>query len=305
MWLVVRLSKDIAEDVINSRCFSTNTHKLANRLQISDADARNDIYYQFTQKRLKDMAEDEFIEKWNDEHERKVLEWKITYSRQDVQHQYYSGYEREDEKKDRLKVGIPTLEEIRAKNEPAVIPLIKDDETKLLEFVMEHLEEIFPNSPKKIEMITNIVNHTKVYTRKQITNLLSDIRKVYRKKRDKLDELYSMFENKDNIRLLELTGCILKADNQGDTIHERDMHVADTIKKIDDDTFSDLMDKCVERGYLIKNQSELFHDWMHADATSKNNFIHFLKAKRNELKEKLSDKHISRINILNDPVNND
>lgn len=71
---MVRLSKDIAEDVINSRCFSTNTHKLANRLQISDADARNDIYYQFTQKRLKDMTEDEFIEKWNDEHERKVLE---------------------------------------------------------------------------------------------------------------------------------------------------------------------------------------------------------------------------------------
>lgn len=183
--------------------------------------------------------------------------------------------------------------------------MIKDDETKLLEFVMEHLEEIFPNSPKKIEMITNIVNHTKVYTRKQITNLLSDIRKVYRKKKDKLDELYSMFENKDNIQLLKLTGCILKSNNQGDTIHEKDMHVADTIKQIDDDTFSDLMNKCVERGYLIKNQSKLAHDWMHADATSKNNFIQFLKVKRNELKEKLSNKHISRISILNDPVNND
>ena len=71
---MVRLSEDIAKEIINSRCFITNVHQLANRLHISDEDARNDIYYQFTQKRLKDMTEDEFIEKWNDEHERKVLE---------------------------------------------------------------------------------------------------------------------------------------------------------------------------------------------------------------------------------------
>lgn len=288
MYSVVRLSEDIAKEVINSRCFITNVHQLANRLHISDEDARNDIYYQFTQKRLKDMTEDEFIEKWNDEHERKVLEWKITYSRQDVQHQYYSGYEREDDKKGRLMVGVPTLEEIRAKNEPTVIPLIKDDETKLLEFVMEHLEEIFPNSPKKIEMITNIVNHTKVYTRKQITNLLSDIRKACRRKRAMLDQMYNTFIQQDDIQLLELLTCIHHNEKRDATIYQKDLRMAVIIDK-SEDMISDLIDECIQSGCWIDNPRQLQKDWMHADVTDKIIFIKFLDDKYNELSNKLGD----------------
>lgn len=283
---VVKLSEKVAQELISSKCFKTNVHKLANRLHISDLDAQQEIYYHLTNKRLKNMTEDEFVEKWNDEKERKVIEWKITYSRQDVQHSYYADRNREDDKVSRLKVMVPTDKDIQNMSEPLVIQYVDDDKQKLINTLMDNLKLIFPKSKTKAEMIDNIVNHKKQYSSKEINALLSDVRKACRKKKTNVDHIYNLATNQENIKQLRVINAILNIEKSNQTLSSKNNQINIIIQN-NQDIINLLIDECMEWQPMAIKKPKQILEWMNASTNEQITLLDYLEIKRKWLMNKV------------------
>lgn len=281
------LSDDSAMDLINSRCFQTNVHKLANRLCISDADAQTDIYFQLVEHRLRDYTEERFVDEWHNDQKRKLLEWQITHAKQDVQHSFYAEYKKENDKKERLKMYVPTLEEIKQSNEPTVIDYEDDTDHQLSELLLDNLRSIFPKSETTYKMVSNILNNTEQYSRKELNQLLCDVRKACKKNKTTLDNIFNVVVKTEYIERLKLIDSILAVEKSTASLDDKNKRIQmlfdSNINAIDD-----LIDECKRHdSKSIKNEVLFVKHFEMADYREQNAFIDFLECKQQELAKQI------------------
>ncbi|MGX5377581.1 hypothetical protein ACWCL1_04955 [Ligilactobacillus sp. LYQ135] len=281
------LSDAVAANLINSRCFKTNVHKLANRLRISDVDVQTDIYFQLTAYRLKNYTEERFVNEWNDKKGRELLEWQITHAKQDVQHSFYAKYEKENDKKERLKMYVPTLEEIRQSSEPTVIDYDDDSDHQLSELLLDNLRKIFPKSETTYRMVSNILNNTEQYSRKELNQLLCDVRKACNNNRTTLDNIFNVVAKTEYIERLKLIDSILAVEKSTASLDDKNKRIQ---MLFDNNTnaIDDLIDECKRHNpKSIGNEVTLIRHWNIASPHEQIAFIDFLEHKQQELTKRI------------------
>lgn len=277
------LSDAVAANLINSRCFKTNVHKLANRLRISDVDAQTDIYFQLTAYRLKNYTEERFVDEWNDKKGRELLEWQITHAKQDVQHSFYAKYEKENDKKERLKMYVPTLEEIRQSSEPTVIDYDDDSDHQLSELLLDNLRKIFPKSETTYRMVSNILNNKEQYSRKELNQLLCDVRKACKNNRTTLDNIFNVVAKTEYIERLKLIDSILAVEKSTASLDDKNKCIQ---MLFDNNTnaIDDLIDECKRHNpKSITNEVLFTKEFKMTDFREQNAFFDFLESKQQEL----------------------
>lgn len=281
---MVILNEKESMELINSKTFKTNVHQLANRLKISDEDAQQELYWRVTQKRLKNMSEEEFNRKWNDESERKIINWKITYARQDIQHLYYKNCNKEEERTARLKYTVPTLDEVRKRNEPTVMEHIDDKTQQLIDLLLDNIRKIFPKSKVKVANIYDVIMHRKELSNKELNWLLSDIRRSCRNKTKTIDDIFNSVSNEENMKQLRIINAILETEQSDMCIADKDRQIQILINA-NEDVVDELINECMDKHRnKIKHPVVLLRQWSKAETSEQNILLDYLESKSNELK---------------------
>lgn len=281
---MVILNEKESMELINSKTFKTNVHQLANRLKISDEDAQQELYWRVTQKRLKNMSEEEFNRKWNDESERKIINWKITYARQDIQHLYYKNCNKEEERTARLKYTVPTLDEVRERNEPTVMEHTDDKTQRLIDLLLNNIRKIFPKSKVKVSSVYDVIGHRRELSNKELNWLLSDVRRSCKNKRETINNILSSVSNKEKMEQLRVINAILETEQSSICIEDKDRQIQ-TLINANEDVVDELINECMDK-YMnkIKHPVTLLRQWNKADTSEQNVLLDYLEEKSNKLK---------------------